>query len=180
MRIRLDPSKNVSPKAHTRPYDTPYHLREAFDTELREALEVGILSPSTEPSPWVHQLFPVPKPGQPGKVRLVSDFCRLNSCMARPVYPTESTNQLLRHVDPGATVFGVLDMCSGYHQVAVHPDDRGLLTVICQQGRFKYNCLSQRITSASDLFNMCSDGDSRFNELWQSMIKNMDDVLFAG
>ena len=99
------------------------------------------------------------------KVRLVSDFCRLNSCMARPVYPTESTNQLLRHVDPEATVFGVLDICSGYHQEAVHPDDRGLLMVICQQGRFKYNCLSQGITSASDLFNMCSDEDSRFNEL---------------
>ena len=47
VRIVLDPSKNVSPKAHTRPYDTPYHLREAFDTELREALEAGILSPST-------------------------------------------------------------------------------------------------------------------------------------
>ena len=46
VRIRLDPSKNVSPRAHTRPYDTPYHLREAFDTELREALEAGILSPA--------------------------------------------------------------------------------------------------------------------------------------
>ena len=129
---------------------------------------------------WVHQLFPMAKPGQPGKVRLVSDFRRLNSCIARPVYPTESTNQLLRHLDPEAKVFGVLDMCSGYHQVSVHPADRGLLTVICQQCRFRYNCLSQGITSASDLFNMVSDGDSRFNDLWRSMIKNMDDVLFAG
>ena len=77
-------------------------------------------------------------------------------------------------------MFAVVDMCSGYHQVSVHPEDRGLLTVICQQGRFRYNCLSQGITSASDLFNMVSDGDSRFNELWRSMIKNMDDVLFAG
>ena len=52
--------------------------------------------------------------------------------------------------------------------------------VICQQGRFRYNCLSQGITSASDLFNMVSDGNSRFDEFWRSSLKNMDDVLFAG
>ena len=180
VRIILDPSKNVTPKAHTRPYDTPYHLREAFDKELKEALDAGILSPSTEPSEWVHQLFPVAKPGQPGKVRLVADFRRLNSCLSRPVYPTESVTQLLRHIDPEATVFAVMDMCSGYHQVRVHPEDREYLTVICQAGRFRYNCLSQGITSASDLFNMVSDGNSRFGELWKCSLKNMDDVLICG
>ena len=77
--IILDKNKNVTPKVH---------LREAFDKELKEALDAGILSPSTEPSEWVHQLFPVAKSGQPGKVRLVADFRQLNSCRARPVYPT--------------------------------------------------------------------------------------------
>ena len=85
VRIILDKNKNVTPKAHTCPYDTPFHLREAFDKELKEALDAGILSPSTEPSEWVHQLFPVAKPGKPGKVRLVADFHQLNSCMARHV-----------------------------------------------------------------------------------------------
>ena len=77
-------------------------------------------------------------------------------------------------------MFAVMDMCSGYHQVSVHPEDRGYLTVICQQGRFRYNCLSQGITSASDLFNMVSDGNSRFDELWRCSLKNMDDVLICG
>ena len=81
VRIVLDPSKNVTPKAHTRPYYTPYNLREAFDKELREALDAGILSPSTEPSPWVHQLFPVAKPGQPGKVRLSIELLYGSSCL---------------------------------------------------------------------------------------------------
>ena len=109
-----------------------------------------------------------------------ADFRQLNSCMARPVYPTESVTQLLRHIDPEVTVFAVMDMCSGYHQVRVHPDDRGYLTVICQAGRFRYNCLSQGITSASDLFNMVSDGNSRFGDLWRCSLKNMDDVLICG
>ena len=161
----LDSTKKITPRAHTRPYDTPFHLREAFDRELKEALDAGVLSPCTEPSEWVHQLFPVAKPGQPGKVRLVADFKQLNACMARPVYPTESVTQLLRHIDPSSTVFAVVDMTSGYHQVRVHPEDRRFLTVICQAGRFRYNVLSQGITSASDLFNMMSDGNSRFGDL---------------
>ena len=89
--------------------------------------------------------------------------------------------QLLRHIDPGSTVFAVVDMTSGYyHQVRVHPEDRHFLTVICQAGRFRYNVLSQGITSASDLFNMMSDGNSRFGDLWRCSLKNMDKVLIAG
>ena len=103
----LDSTKKITPRAHTRPFDTPFHLRESFDRELKEALDAGVLSPCTEPSEWVHQLFPVAKPGQPGKVRLVADFKQLNACMQRPVYPTESVTQLLRHIDPGSTVFAV-------------------------------------------------------------------------
>merc|ERR1711888_200140 len=96
--------------------------------------------------------------------------------------PTESNSQLLRHIDPGSTVLAVVDMTSGYHQVHVHPDDRHYLTVICQAGRFRYNVLSQGITSASDLFNMMSEseGNSRFGELWRNCLKNMDDILIAG
>ena len=111
---------------------------------------------------------------------MVADFRRLNSCLSRPVYPTESVTQLMQHMNPESTVFAVMDMCSGYHQVRVHLEDREYFTVICQAGRFRYNCLSQGITSASDLFNMVSDGNSRFGELWKCSLKNMDDVLICG
>ena len=109
-------------------------------------------------------------------------FKQLNSFMQRPVYPTESVSQLLRHIDPSSTVFAVVDMTSGYHQVPVHTEDRHYLMVICQAGRFRYNVLSQGITSASDLFNMMSEseGNSRFGELWKNCLKNMDDILIAG
>ena len=71
---------------------------------------------------------------------------------------------------------------SKFHCVRVHPEDRHFLPVICQAGRFRYNVLSQGITSASDLFNMMSEseGNSRFEELWRTCLKNMDDVLIAG
>ena len=70
-------------------------------------------------------------------------------------------------------------MTSGYHQCCVHPDDRELLTVICQYGRFRFNSLSQGITSASDFFNYLSDGDLRWANCWERLLKNMDDVMMG-
>ena len=78
IRLKLDPTKNVTPRAHSRPYDVPYNIREAMNNELSDAIEAGVLTPYSESSEWVHQMFPVPKPGKP-EVRLVADFKRLNS-----------------------------------------------------------------------------------------------------
>ena len=91
----------------------------------------------------------------------------------------ESNSQLLRHLHPDSKFFCTLDMTSGYHQCEVHPDDRELLTVICQQGRFRYNCLSQGICSACDFFNFLSDGNVRWEACWRQLIKNMDDILMG-
>ena len=145
---------------------------------LSDAIEAGVLTPCNSHSDWVHQMFPVPKPGKP-EVCLVSDFKRLNSALQRPAYPVESNSQLLRHLPPDSKFFCMLNMTSGYHQCEVHPDDRELLTVICQQGRFRYNCLSQGICSASDFFNFLSDGNVRWEACWRQLIKNMDDILMG-
>ena len=149
-----------------------------MNRELNDAMEAGVLTPCNSHSDWVHQMFPVPKPGK-SEVRLVSDFKRLNSALQRPVFPVESNSQLLRHIPPDSKFFCTLDMTSGYHQCEVHPDDRELLTVICQQGRFRYNCLSQGICSASDFFNFLSDGNVRWEACWRKLLKNMDDVLMG-
>ena len=77
-------------RAHVRLYDIPYNLREPMNRELSDAIEAGVLTPCCETSDWVHQMFPVPKPGK-SEVRLVSDFKRLNSALQRPTYPVEST-----------------------------------------------------------------------------------------
>ena len=149
-----------------------------MQAEISDAIHAGVLTPCNTPSPWCHQMFPVPKAGR-SEVRLCSDFKRLNSALKRPVYPTESNSQILRHIPPDSKYFVTFDMTSSYHQCEVHPEDRELLTVICQYGRFRYNCLSQGICSASDFFNFLSDGNLRWEKCWQCLLKNMDDVLMG-
>ena len=73
IRLKLDPTKDVTPRAHSRPFDVPYNLREPMNKELSDAIEAGVLTPCSDTSDWVHQMFPVPKPGK-SEVRLISDF----------------------------------------------------------------------------------------------------------
>ena len=41
-----------------------------MNNELSDAIEAGVLTPCSESNEWVHQIFPVPKPGRP-EVRLL-------------------------------------------------------------------------------------------------------------
>ena len=94
IRLKVDPSKDVTPRAHSRSYDIPYNLREPMNRELSDAIEAGVLTPCNSHSDWINQMFPVPKPGK-SEVRLVRDFKRSNSALQRPVFPVESNSQLL-------------------------------------------------------------------------------------
>ena len=43
IRLKLDPTKNVAPRAHSCPYDVPYNVREAMNNELSDAIEAGVV-----------------------------------------------------------------------------------------------------------------------------------------
>ena len=75
---RLKSEGVVKPSFCTRPYDTPYHLRDAYEKALNDGLEAGqIVAFGTEQSQWASLAFPVSK-GNWKKVRIISDFKKLN------------------------------------------------------------------------------------------------------
>ena len=58
IRLKLDPKKDITPRTHSRPFDVPYNLREPMNKELSDAIEAGVLTPCSDTSDWVHQMFP--------------------------------------------------------------------------------------------------------------------------
>ena len=108
----------------------------------------------------------------------MGDFRKLNQCLRRPHWPTESSGQLLRHINPSHKWFITIDMTSGYHQIPVCEESQKLLVIITQQGRFAYTVLPMGVTSSSDLFNLLTDGGVRWQE--GDVLKNMDDLLLSG
>ena len=155
----------------------PWQLRAGFQQEIKNCLDAG-LEPATEPTAWASKAFAVPKKTI-GEARLVADFRVLNKSLKRPVWPTESCDQMLRHIPPTHRYFCCIDATSGYHQVKISKESQPLTTIITNAGRFFYTTLSQGITSSSDFWNKITDGNCRIDTELQ-IIKNMDDFLIGG
>ena len=112
-------------------------------------------------------------------MRIVADFKRLNRHIQRPVWPTESSNQLLRHMDHQACFFATMDLTTGYHQIPIDKESQDLLVIsTTPMGRFKYQVLAQGVCSASDIFNYLTDGSMRYDG--SEAMKNMDSILLYG
>ena len=62
----------------------------------------------------------------------------------------------------------------GYQQIAVNEESFKLLVIATPAGRYMMKVLAQGITSASNIFNLLTDGDTRFDA---NILKNMDDLL---
>ena len=105
---------------------------------------------------WCTQGFFMPKPST-GKLRLVTDYRNLNKALARPEWPFLPSEAVRRRIDPGARVFGALDLTSGYHQVPLTEANRDLTTFTLPFGRYRYEVLPMGLMPLSDIFNINSD-----------------------
>ena len=79
-------------------------------------------------------------------------------------------NQLLKQIKPTSKVFRTIDCVSGYHQVTVDDASADLLVIATPSGRYRIKVLAQGVSSASDIFNIVTDGNTRMDA---NMVKNM-------
>ena len=79
-----------------------------YEKEIKRSLDAGHIAPcGIEPSNWASKAFPVEK-GDGLAVRIVADLKRLNRHIQRPVWPTESSNQLRRYIDAKICFFATM------------------------------------------------------------------------
>ena len=177
VRLELDENRNIKPTHVTTSHETPLHLVKASNQEFKRLLAAGILEKVEHATEWCSRGFFVAKPGSdPIAARFVTNFRGLNKALKRPLWPTESSSQLLRRINPKARYFAAFDLVSGYHQVPLHEEDRDLCAVATNYGKYRYTTLGQGLVSSNDLFNMVTDGNLRSEE---NVLKNVDDIAFA-
>ena len=90
-------------------------------------------------SSWASPVVMVPKQ-QPGVYRLCVDYRKLNRVTKLDAYPMPTIDSILDSLH-GATIFSSLDLKSGYHQMALNPEDKEKTAFVCAEGLFHFTVL---------------------------------------
>ena len=148
--IQLDPS--VTPK-QTPCHPIPVHLKEAFKQEVGEMLQVGVLKPVHEATPWINSFVLLEGKDRSGnlKFRICLDPTNLNKVIVREPYYFKIPKDIA-HLLADVCIMTVCDCKMGYwHQ---QPDEASsfLTTFNTELGRFRHFTMPFDATVAGDVF----------------------------
>ena len=99
----------------------------AAKNEFQKMLDMGIIRPSK--SAWSSPLHVVPKPN--GSLRPCGDYRHLNLATVDDRYPLPHILSFTA-ASSGATVFSVIDLVRGYHQIPMAAEDIPKTAIITQ------------------------------------------------
>jgi hypothetical protein len=140
----------------------PYNLEDKARAEEERLLQLGIVEhvPVNEPTTWCVNPVIAPKPHNPSTIRYCSDMRAPNVAIKRPINEPMTVEDIKYHLS-GASVYSVLDMNEGYHQLQLHQDSRHLTTFYGLTGKLRYTRLNYGTISAQDIFDQAMDDTIR-------------------
>jgi hypothetical protein len=113
------------------PYRIPHELKPVVDAHIG-MLQRNIIEPST--SSWSSSILLVQKKSKDGNVkyRFCIDYSSLNAVTRLDAYPIPNIVDTLDSLGK-SKIFSVLDMASGYHQIAVKPEHKEKTAFSCHR-----------------------------------------------
>ena len=144
--IRVDP---VARPVATHPRRHAISIRTDIEKELKRLRDRDVIESVQEATPWVSPLVPVRK--SDGSLRLCVDYRQLNKWIIRERHMMPTLDEITAMLS-GSTVFSVLDAESGFHQLPLSPDSRGLTTFSAHYGLFRFKRLPFGIACAPEIF----------------------------
>ncbi len=171
MKIYLT-EKNVPFRVSTA-RQVPLRFQEAADKAVSDLLAAKVITREVEPQPWCAPGFWVPKPD--GKrVRLVTDYTKLNQFVRRPVHPFPSVKDIVQSIPAGTQFFAKMDAVHGYFQLALDEESSKLTTFLLPSGRYRYLRAPMGLSCSSD--EWCRHSDRAIEGLAFAR-KIVDDIL---
>ena len=125
------------------------HIRDRLKQKLDELVTKKLISPVTEPTPWVSNLVIVDKPN--GDIRMCLDPKTLNKAVQREHYPTPTVDEVTTRLGD-AKVFSVVDASQAFWQIGLDHASAKLCTFHTPFGRYRWEVLPYGIKSAPELW----------------------------
>ena len=107
---------------------------------------------ATGDTPWlIMPLIVEPKPGRPGKFRLIHDCRHLNALLDKFPFKMESLDQFVKQLSFMDKLFSV-DIESAYHHIEIAPRHRTLVGFRFENVTYVYNVLPFGLTTSASVF----------------------------
>ena len=110
------------------PYRASHSQNASIEKHINEMLDQGIIEVSS--SPWSSPVVLIKK--KDGWTRFSIDYRKLNAVTRKDSYPLPRIDDALDSI-AGAKYFSNLDLQSGYHEVAMHPDSKEKTVLISHE-----------------------------------------------
>ena len=127
----------------------PVALRPKLETELGRHVELGVLAPVEEPTPWVSQMVAATK--KDGGIRVCIDPRELNKALQREHYTMPVLDDVLHDLSE-SRVFTKADLKSGYWHVILDEESSKLTTFQTCCGRYRWLRLPFGLSVSAEIF----------------------------
>jgi dUTPase len=149
-------------------------MRKELETQLQEMLKNDLIQPST--SEYSCPVVLVKK--KCGAIRFCCDFRRLNDATRKDSYPLPRINEIINTL-AGAKLFSTMDCKSGYHQLALKPEDAHKTAFATQYGLYEWKVMPMGLCNAPSswqrLMDLLMTGLN-----WHGVLVYLDDLLVFG
>lgn len=131
-------------------YPLSVQAREGIRPTIQGLIDAGVLIPTQ--SQCNTPIFPVRKPDS-DSWGLVHDLCGVNHVVIpeTPVLPDPHT--LLSNIPKGTKWYTVIDLCSAFFSVPLHPDSQYLFAFTYEGQQYTYTRLPQEYCESPSIFN---------------------------
>ena len=131
--VRINLKDNSVPYRVSAPRLIPLRFQDPANSEIAMYIASSIIVPCDDPTEWCSPAFFVPK-GNGKRVRLVTDYTKLNQYVVRPVHPFPSVSDIIQSIPASAACFTKLDATDGYFQIPLDDEASKLTTFILPSG----------------------------------------------
>ncbi|GBG61258.1 hypothetical protein CBR_g19790 [Chara braunii] len=139
--------------------------------QLKELTEKGWIRPST--SPYGSPVLFVPKKG--GTLRMCIDYRGLNAITVKNAEPLPRIDDLLDRVQ-GCKYYSKIDLKSGYHQIAIRPEDQHKTTFQTRYGLYEFVVMPFGLCNAPGTFQHAMNRIFH-DHLDKFVVVYLDDIL---
>ena len=163
-----------SPPIKEPPRRTPFHLNNEIDKNIDEMLAKGIIEPSN--SPWASGVVLVRK--KDNSFRFCVDYRKLNKATIKDAYPLPRIDDSLDQL-AGNVWWSTLDLCAGYWQVELNPEDKYKTAFATRRGLFQFKVMPFGLCCAPSTFERLMETVLAGLQ-WDICLVYLDDIIVTG